>query len=203
MGGWFNREVNTVTDLKGLKMRIPGLGAKVMKRLGVEPIILEGDEIYQALASGKIDAAEWQNPYEDEQLRLHEVAKYYYYPGWWEPGTTYELIINQQQWQQLPKAYQQILQSAAAEANLTTLASFDAANGSALQRLVAAGVELKAYSLDILKAAHAATFELLNETANQDETFKEIYDQWRLFRRQVFQWNQVNELSLESFLLQS
>ena len=72
-----------------------------MKRLGVEPIILGGDEIYQALASGKIDAAEWQNPHEDEQLRLHEVAKYYYYPGWWEPGTTYELIINQQQWWQL------------------------------------------------------------------------------------------------------
>ena len=203
MGGWFNREVNTVADLKGLKMRIPGLGAKVMKRLGVEPIILGGDEIYQALASGKIDAAEWQNPHEDEQLRLHEVAKYYYYPGWWEPGTTYELIINQQQWQQLPKAYQRILQSAAAQANLTTLASFDAANGSALQRLVAAGIELKAYSLDILKAAHEATFELLNETANQDEIFKEIYDQWRLFRRQIFQWNQVNELSLESFLLQS
>ncbi len=203
MGGWFNREVNTVADLKGLKIRIAGFGAQVLERLGAKPILLGGGEVYDALASGQVDAAEWQNPHEDEKLRLQEVAKYYYYPGWWEPGSIREVIINRQQWEQLPKAYQLIVQAAAAEANLTTLASFDAANGKALQRLLAAGVELRAYSPEILKAANSTTFELLEETAKQDASFKKLYEQWQQFRRKIFQWNLVNELSFDSFSLQS
>lgn len=202
MGGWMNKEVKTVADLAGLKMRITGFGAQVMTRLGVETVTLGGDEIYDAIASGRVDAAEWQNPHADEQLKLHEVAKYYYYPGWWEPGSAYKLVINQTQWRQLPQAYQNILRSAAAEANLTTLASFDAASGEALQRLVTQGVELRAYSPEILAAAHTATFELLAEAAQADATFQAIYDQWVQFRRQIFQWNQVNELSFEQFSLQ-
>jgi TRAP-type mannitol/chloroaromatic compound transport system substrate-binding protein len=203
MGGWFNREVETVADLKGLKIRIPGFGADVMRRLGADPVQLGGGEIYAALERGDIDAAEWQNPYEDEQLRLYEVARYYYYPGWWEPGSTYEVVINQQQWEQLPKPYQRVVQAAAAESNLTMLAEFDAANGRALENLLIRGVELKPYSSEILEAAHAATFELLEETARQHADFKQIYDQWRQFRRQMFQWNQVNELSFERFTLQT
>ena len=203
MGGWMKREVETVADLAGMKMRITGFGAKVMERLGVETVALGGDEIYDALASGKVDAAEWQNPHADEQLNLYEVADYYYYPGWWEPGSTYKLLINKEQWTQLPKAYQQILQAAAAEANLTTLASFDAASGEALERMTAQGVELRAYSPEILSAAYQITIELLEETASEDAAFKVMYDQWRQFRRQIFQWNQVNELSFEQFSLQS
>lgn len=201
MGGWTNKEINTVADLAGLKMRITGFGAKVLERLGVETVALGGDEIYDALASGQVEAAEWQNPHADEQLRLHEVAKYYYYPGWWEPGSTYKLLINQSQWAQLPKAYQSILKAAAAEANLTTLASFDAASGAALQRLSDQGTELKAYSPEILEAARKITFDLLEETAREDAEFKVLYDQWVQFRRQIFQWNQVNELSFEQFSL--
>lgn len=203
MGGWMKQEIETVADLSSLKMRITGFGAKVMERLGVETFALGGDEIYEALANGKVDAAEWQNPQADEQLKLYEVAKYYYYPGWWEPGSTYKLLINQQQWAQLPKAYQRILQAAAAEANLTTLASFDAASGKALQRMITQGVELRPYSQDILVAAYKVTVELLEETASQDATFKTMYDQWRQFRRQIFQWNQINELSFEQFAIQS
>lgn len=203
MGGWFNREVETAADLQGLKIRIPGFGGKVMQRLGAEPVLLGGDDIYQALETGEIDAAEWQSPYDDEQLGLYEVARYYYYPGWWEPGSTYAMLINQQQWEQLPKAYQRIVQAAAAETNLTMLAEFDAANGRALQNLLFKGVALRPYSSDILQAAHAATFELLEETANQATEFRPLYSQWRQFRRQIFQWNQVNELSFERFVLQA
>ena len=118
--------------------------------------------------------------------------------------STYKLLINQQQWAQLPKAYQRILQAAAAEANLTTLAGlFDAASGKALQRMITQGVELRPYSQDILVAAYKVTVELLEETASQDATFKTMYDQWRQFRRQIFQWNQINELSFEQFAIQS
>ena len=203
MGGWMNRAVETVADLAGLKMRITGFGAEVMQQLGVETVTLAGDQIYAALEDGTVDAAEWQNPQADEQLKLHEVARYYYYPGWWEPGTTYKLVINQAQWAQLPKAYQSILRSAAAAANLTTLADFDAASGEALQRLIDQGVILKSYSSQILEAAQTATFDLLEERARTNAEFKALYDQWRQFRRQIFQWNQVNELSFEQFSLQS
>ncbi len=203
MGGWMNRAVETVADLADLKMRITGFGAEVMQRLGVETVPLAGDQIYAALENGTVDAAEWQNPQADEQLKLHEVAKYYYYPGWWEPGATYKLVINQAQWAQLPKAYQSILRSAAAAANLTTLADFDAASGEALQRLVDQGVILKPYSTEILEAAQAATSDLLAERSQTNAEFKALYDQWQQFRRQIFQWNQVNELSFEQFSLQS
>ncbi|EDX83473.1 Bacterial extracellular solute-binding protein, family 7 [Synechococcus sp. PCC 7335] len=203
MGSWTNKEVETVADLAGLKMRITGFGAKVMQRLGVETVALAGDQIYAALEAGTVDAAEWQSPQTDEQLKLYEVAQYCYYPGWWEPGSTYKLVINQAQWQQLPKAYQSILRSAAAAANLTTLADFDAASGEALQRLVDRGVKLKPYSIEIMEAAQRTTFELLEESARTDPTFKALYDQWRQFRRQIFQWNQINELSFEQFSLQS
>ncbi|MDB9527518.1 TRAP transporter substrate-binding protein DctP [Oscillatoria sp. CS-180] len=203
MGGWFNKTVDTVDDLKGLKMRLPGFGARVMEQLGAEPVLLGVNDIATALDEGQIDAAEWQNPHGDEQLRLYEVARYYYYPGWWEPSTTYEILINQEQWQQLPTAYQRILQAAASEMNLTILAEFDAANGRALQNLIFRGVELRPFSQDILEAAHTATFELLEETAGEDLSFQQLYQQWRQFRRQIFQWNQINELSFNRFSLQA
>lgn len=201
MGGWFRKEINTVADFKGLKFRVPGFGGQVMNRLGADVKSLGGEQIYDALAKGEIDGAEWQNPYDDEQLGLHRVARFYYYPGWWEPGTSYEVLVNRNQWQKLPKVYQQILKSAAAETSMMMLARVDAANGEALERLVKGGTQLRAYSPDILQAAQSAAFELFEEKAEQDTTFKQVYQEWKTFRNKIYQWNRVNELSFDSFTL--
>jgi TRAP-type mannitol/chloroaromatic compound transport system substrate-binding protein len=199
MGGWFRKEITSIADLKGLKMRIPGLGGKVMAKLGVTVQTLPGGEIFQALQTGAIDAAEWVGPYDDEKLGINRVAKYYYSPGWWEPGPTLELQINLNEWKKLPIVYQEIIKSAAAESNLTMLARYDARNNEALQRLKAAGVQLRTYSPEILAAAEKASFELYDEFAAQDGDFKTIYESWKGFRDRVYAWNNLNEASFANY----
>jgi len=203
MGGWFKRPINTVSDLKGLKMRIPGLGGKVMASLGVNVQVLPGGEIFLALDRGALDAAEWVGPYDDEKLGLNKAAQYYYYPGWWEPGPSFDLLVNRSEWQKLPKEYQEILKTAAYESNLGMLAKFDALNGQALQRLVDGGTQLTAYSPEIMQAAQKAAFELYEQSASQDGTFRQIYEDWQKFRDQVYGWNRINELSFSNFALGS
>ncbi|NER06737.1 MAG: ABC transporter substrate-binding protein, partial [Okeania sp. SIO3C4] len=199
MGGWFRREINTVADLNGLKMRIPGIGGDVMSKLGVNVQVLPGGEVYLALERGAIDAAEFSGPYDDEKLGLYRAAKYYYYPGWWEPGPTLDLLVNLDAWKKLPREYQEIFQSAAYEANLNMLAQYDALNREALARLIEKGVQLRAFSPEIMEAAQKAAFEFYEESASQDRSFKEVYQQWKKFREQVFNWNKVNELSFAQF----
>jgi TRAP-type mannitol/chloroaromatic compound transport system substrate-binding protein len=200
MGGWFNKKINSVADLKGLKMRIPGLGGEVMARLGVNVQILPGGEIFLALDRGAIDAAEFVGPYDDEKLGLQDAANYYYYPGWWEPGATLEVQINLNAWTGLPREYQEIFKTAAFEANLNMLAKYDALNGEALKRLVDQGVELTPYSDEILAQASKAAFEIYEENASKEATFKKVYDQWKAFREQIYSWNQVNELSFAQYV---
>ncbi|NEQ31457.1 MAG: TRAP transporter substrate-binding protein [Leptolyngbya sp. SIO4C5] len=200
MGGWFKREILTTEDLQGLKMRIPGLGGEVMARLGVNVQVLPGGEIFLALDRGAIDAAEWVGPYDDEKLGLNEAAQFYYYPGWWEPGATLELQVNLDQWNQLPGEYQEVLKTATYEANLNMLAQYDALNGAALQRLLEGGTQLVAYSREIMTAAEQAAFELYEENASSDATFKSVYQQWRQFRDEVYTWNRVNELGFSGFV---
>ncbi|MDI9640091.1 TRAP transporter substrate-binding protein DctP [Geitlerinema splendidum] len=199
MGGWFTREINSAADLKGLKMRIPGLGGEVLKRLGVEIFLHQGKDIFKALESGEIQGAEWVGPYEDEKLGLDRVAPYYYYPGWWEPSTMYEIQVNQAAWNQLPKEYQSIFQSAAVEANLTMQSQYDAVNGEALERLTLKGVQLLSYSLEILQAAQKEAFALYEDTASQNAGFKVVYEQWKAFRTQAYRWNRINDLDFASF----
>ena len=199
MGGWFRQEINTVRDLNGLSMRIPGFGGEVMKKLGVNTQVLPGGEIYLALERGAIDAAEWVGPHDDEKLGLHKAAKYYYYPGWWEPGPTFEVQVNLNEWKKLPKEYQEIFKSAAYQANINMLAQYDALNGAALAKLIAGGTELRPYSQEILQAAQKATFEFYEEKASQDSNFKEVYQQWKKFREQIYKWNTINELSFAQF----
>ena len=203
MGGWFKRDIKSVADLKGLKMRIPGLGGEVMTRLGVNVQVLPGGEIYLSLDRGAIDAAEWVGPYDDEKLGLHKAAQFYYYPGWWEPGPTLDVQINQSAWMRLPKEYQEILKTAAMEANLNMLAKYDALNREALQRLVSGGTKLTPYSPEILQAAQKASLDIFAENAGKDVTFKQIYEQWKGFRDQIYKWNQVNELSFANFAFSS
>ena len=199
MGGWFRQEINTLSDLNGLKMRIPGLGGDVMNKLGVIVQVLPGGEVYLALERGAIDAAEWAGPYDDEKLGLYKAAKYYYYPGWWEPGPTIDVLVNLDAWNKLPTEYQEIFRTAAYETNLNMLAQYDVLNGEALPRLIEKGVQLRAFSPEIMEAAQKAAFEIYQENASKNGSFKEVYQQWKKFREQVFTWNKVNELSFAQF----
>lgn len=202
MGGWFKREIRAVSDLNGLKMRIPGLGGEVMARLGVNVQVLPGGEIYLALERGAIDAAEWVGPYDDEKLGLNKAAQYYYYPGWWEPGSMLEVQVNRAAWDKLPKEYQEVFKAASYEANLNMLSQYDALNGAALKRMVEGGTQLTAYSEEIMKAARAASFDLYEENAGKDAVYKEVYDGWKAFRQEVYEWNKINELSFANFTTQ-
>lgn len=202
MGGWFRKEINTVADLQGLKMRIPGLGGQVMAKLGVTVQVLAGGEIFAALETGAIDAAEWVGPYDDEKLGLNTVAEFYYYPGWWEPGPSLEVDINLDEWNSLPQEYQEIVKTAAFEANLIMLSRYDSRNNEALQRLVDSGTQLRAYSDEILAAASEASEELYTEFSASDADFKNIYDQWTAFRTRIRSWNNLNEGSFNSFVNQ-
>jgi TRAP-type mannitol/chloroaromatic compound transport system substrate-binding protein len=200
MGGWFRKEINTVADLQGLKMRIPGLGGQVMAKLGVTVQALPGNEIFQALQTGTVDAAEWVGPYDDEKLGLNTVAQYYYHPGWWEPGAALEVQVNLDEWNALPELYREAIKVAAFEANTIMQARYEGRNGAALQRMIDGGTELRRYSDEILTAAEAATFELYDEFAAADTDFKSIYDQWRAFRSQIYAWNAINEAPFTNFV---
>ena len=200
MGGWFRKEINTVADLQGLKMRIPGLGGQVMSKLGVTVQALPANEIFQALQTGAVDAAEWVGPYDDEKLGLNTVAQYYYHPGWWEPGAALEVQINLDEWNALPELYQQAIKTAAFEANTVMQAMYESRNGAALQRMVDGGTQLRQYSEEILTAAEEATYALYDEFAAADPDFKSIYEQWRAYRTQVYRWNAINEAPFTSFV---
>ncbi|MBF2001719.1 MAG: TRAP transporter substrate-binding protein [Synechococcales cyanobacterium C42_A2020_086] len=199
MGGWFRKEITSVSDLQGLKMRIPGLGGQVMGKLGVTVQTLPGGEIFQALQTGAIDAAEWVGPYDDEKLGLNKVAQFYYYPGWWEPGTTLEVQINLNEWNKLPGEYKAAIETAAHEANMTVLSRYEAQNNEALQRLIQSGVQLRQYSDEIMAAAEDASFALYDEFAAKDADFKSLFEEWKQFRSRVYAWNKLNEGSFERF----
>jgi TRAP-type mannitol/chloroaromatic compound transport system substrate-binding protein len=195
MGGWFRKEINTVADLQGLKMRIPGLGGQVMAKLGVTVQSLPGGEIFQALQTGAVDAAEWVGPYDDEKLGLQKAAQFYYYPGWWEPGPTLEVEINLDEWKKLPTFYQEVIKAAAHVANTMMLARYDARNNDALGRLIEGGAQLRAYSEEIMAAAETAAFELYDELAAKDADFAAVYTEWKKFRERIYAWNNINEVS--------
>ncbi|MGD9738921.1 MAG: TRAP transporter substrate-binding protein [Bauldia sp.] len=201
MGGWFRREISSLADLDGLKMRVAGLGGAVLGKLGVVPQQLSGGDTYAALERGVIDAAEYVGPYDDEQLGLERVARYYYYPGWWEGGTVLHFFVNYDQWMSLPPTYQAMFAAAAGEANVVTQARFDAGNPQALARLIARGAELRPFGTDILDAAFAATGELVAELRDQSEDFRTIVDSMLAFRATEYAWFQVAEFSYDSYLI--
>lgn len=200
MGGWFNKEINSVSDLAGLKMRIPGLGGQVMDRLGVTVQVLPGGEIFQALQTGAIDAAEWVGPYDDQKLGFADVSKYYYYPGWWEPGPSLEVQINLNEWNNLPEEYQEIIRSAAYVANMTMMARYDAKNPAALQELMTKDIELRPFPDDVLQAAEESAFSLYDEFAAQDSDFASIFKEWKTFRDSIQSWHGLAETSMLQYL---
>jgi TRAP-type mannitol/chloroaromatic compound transport system substrate-binding protein len=201
MGGWFRKEVRTVDDLKGLKIRIAGLGGEVMARLGAVPQQIAGGDIFPALEKGTIDAAEWVGPYDDEKLGFYKVAPNYYYPGWWESNSMYSLYVNTRQWDGLPKEYQAAIEAACYEANIDMMAEYDFKNPPALRRLVVNNVKLLAYSADMMRAAQNAAYELYAEESAKNPAFRKIYEPWRKFKDEVFLWHRVAEQTYINFAI--
>ncbi len=194
MGGWFNREINTLEDLKGLKMRIPGLGGEVLKRAGGTPVLLPGGEIFPSLQSGAIDATEWVGPYNDMAFGLHKAAKFYYYPGWHEPGTTLESFINKEAFEKLPEDLQVIVRSAIRVANQDMLADFTAKNNRALEQLVTEhGVELRKFPDEVLKEIKSLSDAVVSEEAAKDPMSQKVFESFVKFRDQATQWHAVSE----------
>ncbi|MFA7668409.1 MAG: TRAP transporter substrate-binding protein DctP [Burkholderiaceae bacterium] len=201
MGGWFRKEIKSVEDLKGLKFRISGLGGQVLMRMGVVPQQLGIGDIYPSLERGTIDAAEFNGPADDEKLGLFKVAPHYYYPGFWDGTSMQHFFINSAEWDKLPKHYQAALQSAAALANIDSVARYDTLNPPALRRLVAAGAKLHAFPNDVLDAAYTAAMELYEELSAQNPTFKKFYDSQKAFQRDASLWNQVSEFAYDSTII--
>ena len=199
MGGWYRKEIKTVADLKGLKFRVGGFAGQVLAKLGVVPQQIPGGDIYPALEKGTIDAAEWIGPYDDEKLGFNKVAKYYYYPGWWEGGPQLSAYINMGEWAKLPKEYQSILESACWEAHIYMQARYDAKNPAALKRLVAGGTKLMPFSNEIMAACYKAALELYDETAAKNPKFKKIYEPWKKFRDEQIEWFSVCEGRFDNF----
>lgn len=199
MGGWFRKPVPDLAALKGIKMRIPGFGGKVMSQLGVNVQTLAGSEIYPALERGVIDATEWVGPYDDLKLGFWQVAKYYYAPSWWEPNLQLSLYINKSQWDKLPKVYQQMLKTAAAEANVDMQAKYDQRNPIALKTLLGKGVHLERFSNDIMSAAQKTAFGIYEDLAAKDPLWKKIYAPWSKFRLSEYAWWNANQLAFEQF----
>jgi len=200
MGGWFNKEINSVADLKGLKMRIPGLGGQVLAKAGGNAILVAGGEIYTNLERGVIDATEWVGPYHDLKLGLHKVAKYYYYPGWHEPGSSLEFMVNIGAYEKLSPEFKAILDTAIGKVNGWMLCEFEAKNNDALNELVTKHkVELKKFPDDVLKTLKSYADQVLDELAAADPMSKKVYDSFKSFRSKIYEWNKVTEEVYQQF----
>ncbi len=200
MGGWFNRKINTADDLKGLKMRIPGLGANVIKKAGGAPVLTAGGEIYTNLERGVIDATEWVGPYHDYLMGFHRIAKYYYYPGWHEPGPVLELIVNKQMWDSLPKDLQMIIRVASDRANIWMLSEFESKNNTYLKKLVTEEkVNLLKFPDVVLSKLKSYADEVLAEMTEQDPQARKVFESFDKFRKDVGGWAEVSEKVYYSF----
>jgi len=200
MGGWFRKEIKTVADLKGLKMRIGGFAGKVMEKMGVVPQQLAGGDIYPALEKGTVDAAEWVGPYDDEKLGFNKVAKFYYYPGWWEGGPQLVTMVNKAEYDKIPKEYQNILEAACWEGNTWMVAKYDAQNPAALKKLIGGGTQLRAFSRDIMVACYNASLEVYKEASEKSPHFKKIYESMTKFREEQLLWFRVAEKGFDDFM---
>jgi TRAP-type mannitol/chloroaromatic compound transport system substrate-binding protein len=201
MGGWFNKEINSLDDVKGLRMRIPGLGGKVFKKAGGNPVLMAGGEIYTALERGTLDATEWVAPFHDLRLGLNRAAKYYYYPGWHEPGTAFELMINDKKWQTLPEDLQQIVKVAAAATSEWIYAQMEFNNQQALTELrTKKNIQILEFPEEVLKEFKRLTKVTLDEEAVANPNFKRVYDAYETFRTNYQAWDELSEESYQKSL---
>ena len=203
MGGWFRKEIKTLEDFKGLKFRIAGLAGLIIAKIGGVPQMIGGPDIYPALEKGTIDAAEWIGPYDDEKLGFNKVARYYYYPGWWEGGPTMMGMINQKKWAELPKHYQVAISTACGEVCSWMPAKYDSVNPPALRRLVGSGTKLAAFPKAVLEACEKAAYEVYAEQAAKSPHWKRVYPIWKKFRDEQFLWYRVADLAYDSYVFTS
>ena len=201
MGGWFRKEVKTIADFKGLKMRLGGgLIGDVMTKLGAVPQSIPGGEIYQALEKGTIDAAEWVGPYDDQKLGFNKVAPYYYYPGWWEGGPEVDFFVNQKALAALSPENRAIVEAAASHAHTDMLAKYDARNPGALKQLVAAKTKVVPFPQTVLDASFKATMGLYADLDKSNPEWKKIYADFRNFQRDQILWFRFAESRFDSFM---
>ncbi len=194
VGGWFNKEINSMADVKGLKMRIPGLGGKVFSQAGGTPVTVSGGEIYTNLERGVIDATEWIGPYHDYQMGLHEVAKYCYFPGWHEPGPVLELLINKDKFLELPSDLQEIIRTAAYRLNRWMMSEFDAKNGAYLSKIIEENkVQIRRFPQEVMDGFRKATDEVLTDLVLKDAWSKKVYEHYQQFRSTIKPWSDISE----------
>jgi len=192
--GWFRKEIKTVADLKGLKIRIPGLAGKVMERAGANVVLMPGGELYTALERGTIDATEWGGPYLDTRLGLERTAPYNYYPGWHEAGGHIELLFNKDAWESLPEDFQAIVRAVSAEVAAWSLATLDSKNSEYLEKLKGnSKVELKVLPKPVVSHLKRLTGEVLKETADNDAQFKKVLSSYQAFQGRVHEWFTIGE----------
>ncbi|NVK29914.1 MAG: TRAP transporter substrate-binding protein [Gammaproteobacteria bacterium] len=194
MGGWFNKEINSADDFKGLKMRMPGLGGDVIAKLGASPVSLPGGQIYENLVSGAIDATEWVGPWNDEIMKFYEAAKYYYYPGMHEPGAMLAIGMNNDWWQGLSKSDQLIIEAAASMENEVMMSEYMAKNGAALTRLINdQGVELRQFNDDVYDAFGRASDEVYAEVVEHSDLARRIHESFLQARTDIGGWTQLSD----------
>jgi TRAP-type mannitol/chloroaromatic compound transport system substrate-binding protein len=201
MGGWYRKEINTPQDLRGLKIRIGGLAGAVMSRLGAVPQQIAGGDIYPALEKGTIDAAEWVGPYDDEKLGFSKVARFYYYPGWWEGQAMLSFFFNLEKWNALPKTYQAAIRSASALANTAMMARYDMQNPPALQRLAIGGAEPRPFSEAVLDACFQAANEVYAEISERNADFKKVFEAMKAVRGNDYLWFQLAEATFDTYMM--
>ncbi len=197
MAGWFNREINSIADLQGLKMRIPGLGGEVLKRAGGTPVNLPGADIFTALQTGSIDATEWIGPYNDVAFGLHEAARYYYYPGWQEPGPVLEFIVNREAWAALPPDLQQVVSLAASAINDQMTAEFTARNARSLKQLRENGkTEIRELPREVLVELKRLSSEVIEAFVARDPQAQRVYASFAAYRELVADWTDISERAM-------
>ena len=201
MGGWYRKEVNSLADLQGLKMRISGLAGRVVERLGVVPQQIAGGDIYPSLEKGTIDAAEWVGPYDDNKLGFQKVAPYYYYPGFWEGGPTVSFFINKAKFDELPESYKSLVRTCCQATDQNMLAKYDYKNPTALKELAASGAQLRSFSEEILNAAFAAANEVYAELSAENEHFKRQYEAQLQFRDDWYLYSQTADYTYDTFMM--
>jgi len=194
MGGWFNKEINTLADLQGLKMRIPGLGGEVLRRAGGTPVTLPGAEIFTALQTGSIDATEWIGPYNDISFGLHKAARYYYYPGWHEPGPVLECIVNRAAFEALPDDLQAIVEISCSAINDQMTAEYTARNAASLQQLKQEDdIEIRPFPADVLRQLRNLTDEVVADLAAVNPLAARINESFQAYRKSVGEWTAISE----------
>ncbi|MEM7734819.1 MAG: TRAP transporter substrate-binding protein DctP [Deinococcota bacterium] len=201
-GGWFRQELNSLADLQGLRMRIPGLGGEVMSRAGVNVQVLPGNEVFIALERGTIDAAEWIGPFDDEIMGFQRIAPYYYQPGWHEAGASLGLYINQGFFEGLPEDVQTVIETAALRGNSEMQAEYDAANGAAFQRLIEAGAEPRNFPTNILARFKTIMDEIHEENIAASEDYARVYENWSAFKTSAESYNRVGDFNFLEFVYQ-